>query len=431
MASQLVVSINSAADHFRWCWLQDGRAESSAAGNLEALQAAIGQVSQQVWLLLPGAKVVTRELEYSEKEKKHLRSLLPYQLEESVVGDVEDLHFALGEAAAGKVVVAYTDRDWLRSVFAQLASIGAEITRCWSTPSVLPLAPAAPILQEEPQEPVLVEAEATPEAIPASVADIWVLALQDNTVNLRLNPQQAFSIPLNQLGFGLQLLMAQRHSEAESPRFSLRAADQEQLDGLLQALPATYRDAVISQTLADDWELEYQGKAIDLCQAEFSQRLPLERWWKLWRNVAILAAVTFAVYVGVSLFHIHKLKVQNLQLRQQMEATYRTVVPTGQSDDPEKRLRIKLAGLQPKNQTGGSVVSMLAGVLPLVAGNPDVSVKLISYSGDTGEMNINVQAGSFSSIDALRQSIASQGYSAELLTANANTGRLKISKPAQ
>jgi general secretion pathway protein L len=70
-------------------------------------------------------------------------------------------------------------------------------------------------------------------------------------------------------------------------------------------------------------------------------------------------------------------------------------------------------------------------VLPLVAGNPDVSVKLISYSGDTGEMNINVQAGSFSSIDALRQSIASQGYSAELLTANANTGRLKISKPAQ
>lgn len=428
MAPQLVISINSAADHFRWCWLQDGRAETTAAGNLEALQAAIGQVSQQVWLLLPGAKVVTRELEYSEKEKKHLRSLLPYQLEESVVGDVEDLHFALGEAKAGKIVVAYTDRDWLRSVFALFAGIGAEITRCWSAPSLLPLAPAAPL---EPQEPVLVEAEATPESISASPADTWVLALHDNTLNFRASAQQAFSIPFAQLGFGLQLLAGEHKADEVQPRIALRAADQEQLDRLLQALPSRFKEAVVSQTLADDWELEYQGQAIDLCQAEFSQRLPLERWWKLWRNVAILAAVTFAVYVGVSLFHIHKLKVQNLQLRQQMEAVYRTVVPSGQSDDPEKRLRIKLSGLQPKTQTGGSVVSMLAGILPLVASNTDVSVKLISYSSDTGEMNINVQAGSFSAIDALRQSIAGQGYSAELLTANANTGRLKISKPAQ
>jgi len=428
MAPQLVISINSAADHFRWCWLQDGRAETTSAGNLEALQAAIGQVSQQVWLLLPGAKVVTRELEYSEKEKKHLRSLLPYQLEESVVGDVEDLHFALGEAKAGKIVVAYTDRDWLRSVFALLASIGAEITRCWSAPSLLPLAQPAPV---EPREPVLVEAEATPESIAASPAETWVLALHDNTLNLRISAQQAFSMPFAHLAFGLQLLVNQYKADEVQPRLALRAADQAQLERLQAALPESVKAAVISQSLADDWELEYQGAAIDLCQAEFSQRLPLERWWKLWRNVAILAAVTFAVYVGVSLFHIHKLKVQNLQLRQQMEAVYRTVVPSGQSDDPEKRLRIKLSGLQPKTQTGGSVVSMLAGILPLVASNTDISVKLISYSGDTGEMNINVQAGSFSSIDALRQSIAGQGYNAELLTANANTGRLKISKPVQ
>lgn len=428
MAPQLVISINSAADHFRWCWLQDGRAGTPAAGNLEALQAAIGQVSQQAWLLLPGAKVVTRELEYSEKEKKHLRSLLPYQLEESVVGDVEDLHFALGEAKAGKIVVAYTDRDWLRSVFALFAGIGAEITRCWSAPSLLPLAPTAPV---EVQEPVLIEAEAAPEPITAHPAGTWVLALEDNTLNLRASAQQAFSIPFAQLGFGLQLLAGEQKVGDLQPRLALRATDQEQLDRLFQALPAEFKARVASQTLADDWALEYQGEAIDLCQAEFSQRLPLERWWKLWRSVAILAVVTFAVYVGVSLFHIHKLKVQNLQLRQQMEAVYRTVVPTGQSDDPEKRLRIKLAGLQPKNQTGGSVVSMLAGILPLVASNTDVNVKLISYSSDTGEMNINVQAGSFSAIDALRQSIASQGYNAELLTANANTGRLKISKPAQ
>ena len=79
------------------------------------------------------------------------------------------------------------------------------------------------------------------------------------------------------------------------------------------------------------------------------------------------------------------------------------------------------------------MVEVLAGVLPLIAGNPDVVVKVISYSADSNEMTVSVQAHSFNSIDALRQSISAQGYTAELQGVNVqgelNTGRLKISKP--
>ena len=81
MSSQLVVSINSTADYFRWCWLGDDQASAVSApmsADLDALRAALGDLGRQAWLLLPGAKVVTRSLEYTEKEKKHLRSLLPF-----------------------------------------------------------------------------------------------------------------------------------------------------------------------------------------------------------------------------------------------------------------------------------------------------------------------------------------------------------------
>ena len=139
MSQQLVLSINNTADDFRWCWLEDGQPQASASGNLDALRAAVGGLTQQVWLLLPGAKVVIRELEYSEKEKKHLRNLLPYQLEDSVVGDIDELHFALGEAAQGKVAISYIEKSWLQNVFRELTSIGLEISRCWSAPTVLPL----------------------------------------------------------------------------------------------------------------------------------------------------------------------------------------------------------------------------------------------------------------------------------------------------
>ncbi len=435
MSSQFVVSINSTADYFRWCWLGDDQASAAPvsapmSGNLDALRAALGDLGQQAWLLLPGAKVVTRSLEYTEKEKKHLRNLLPFQLEESVVGDIDDLHVAIGTASSGKVALAYTDKQWLKAIFNQLSNIGIEITRCWAMPLVLPL--GSPEVKA-PQEPSLLESSETPEEqLTASPAATWTLGFENGQVNLRFAEQEGFSVPLPLLASALDMLIAAQKLGDKLPYLALRATEQADLDALSQSLPAHFAAQVSSQTLADPWQLDFYGKAIDLCQAEFSQRLPLERWLKLWRGVGILALVTFVVYVGVLGFNIHKLNKENLQLRQQMEAVYRTVVPSGQADDPEKRLRLKLQQLQPKTQSG-SVVAILAGVFPIIAANPDVTVKVVSYSADSGEMSINVQAHSFNSIDALRQSISSQGYTAELLTANAqgdlNSGRLKITKP--
>lgn len=429
MSQQLVVSINSNADNFRWCWLGDDQTQAAASGNLDALRTALNNTGQQAWLLLPGAKVVTRKLEYTEKEKKHLRNLLPFQLEESVVGDIDDLHVAIGTPSAGKVALAYTDKQWLKSIFAQFSNIGIEITRCWSTPSLLPL--QAPVVTEH-LDPTLIDAESTVENLTASPFATWVLGFENGQVNLRFTEQEGFSVPLPLLASALDMLIAAQKLGDNLPYLVLRAADQADLDALYQSLPEQLAERVSTQTVVDNWQLDFNGAAIDLCQAEFSQRLPLERWIKLWRGVGILALVTFVVYVGVLGFHIYKLNKQNLQLRQQMEAIYRSVAPNGQSDDPEKRLRIKLQQLQPKTQSG-SVMATMAGVMPIIAASPDVTVKVISYSADSGEMSISVQAHSFNSIDALRQSISAQGYTAELLTANAqgdvNTGRIKITKP--
>jgi general secretion pathway protein L len=429
MSPQLVLSINSDADNFRWCWLSDGQIQSSATGNLDALRASLGDITQQAWLLLPGAKVVTRRLEYTEKEKKHLRNLLPFQLEESVVGDIDDLHVAVGTATAGKVALAYTDKQWLKSIFNQLANIGVEITRCWSTPLLLPL--HAPVTTE-PLEPSLIEADSTVENLTVSPFSTWVLALENDQVNVRIAEQEGFSVPLRLIAPALDMLIAHQKLGDNLPYIVLWGAEQAELDTLFSSLPERLAVRVSAQNLAQAWQLDFNGNAIDLCQAEFSQRLPLERWMKLWRSVGILALVTFIVYVGVLGLHIYKLNKQNLQLRQQTEAIYRGVVPNGQSDDPEKRLRLKLQAMQPKNQTG-SVMAVLAGILPLISDNADVTVKVISYSAETGDMSVNVQAHSFNSIDAMRQAIAAHGYIAELQGVNTqgdvSTGRLKISKP--
>lgn len=424
MSMQLLLSVNTSADGktladvFRWCWLGvDGnpQPDTAASGNREALRAALGErtgANQSTWLILPGTSVSTRELEYSEKEKKHLRNLLPFQLEESVVGDVEDLHFALGSPADGRVVVAYTDKTWLQAVFAELATLGIEVTRCWSAPLVLPLA-----------------AEAAGDAY-----NHWSLGLYDGQFFVRYAPNLGFSVAEGHARMALSLLLSSQERGERLPALHLRAASETDLARLGELLPAGLQDSVSSQTLADAWSLDLGNSGIDLCQGDFSQRLPIERWWKLWKSVAIFAGVCALVYLGTLIFEIQKLSGENMKIRQQIETSARLAIPQGRMVDPEKQLTTLLRQLQPSSQSG-RVMELLVVVLPQISSVPNVSIKGISYVGEIGELNINVQADSFATFETLAQNIRNQGFNAEVLSANAQgnvqTARLKITKNPQ
>lgn len=424
MSTQLVLAVNTSADGktladwFRWCWLgSDGnpQPETAASGDREALRTALGERaagSQSTWLILPGNSVGTRELEYSEKEKKHLRNLLPFQLEESVIGDVEDLHFALGTPADGRVVVAYTDKTWLQAVFAELAALGIEVTRCWSAPLILPRA----------QEAL------------SDAYNHWSLGLYDGQFYLRYAPTLGFSVAESHARMALSLLLTSQERVDRLPELHLRAATEEDLAKLAELVPAELQGSSKDQVLADAWSLDYGSSAIDICQGEFSQRLPIERWWKIWKSVAIFAGVCAAVYLGVLFFEIHKLSNENLKIRQQIENAARAAIPQGRIVDPEKQLTTALNQLQPTDRSG-RVMELLVVVLPQVSSVPNVSVKGIAYVGEIGELNINVQADSFATFETLAQNIRTQGFNAEVLSANAQgnvqTARLKITKNPQ
>jgi general secretion pathway protein L len=214
----------------------------------------------------------------------------------------------------------------------------------------------------------------------------------------------------------------------------LRAANDTDLARLGELIPAELQASISSQTQADAWSLDFGNSAIDLCQGDFSQRLPIERWWKLWKSVAIFAGVCALVYLGTMIFEIQKLSGENLKIRQQIEAAARGAIPQGRMVDPEKQLNTVLKQLQPTSQSG-RVMELLAVVLPQISAVPNVSIKGIAYVGEIGELNINVQADSFATFEALAQSIRDKGFNAEVLSANAQgnvqTARLKITKNPQ
>lgn len=420
MSMQLVLSVTtsddgkSLADSFRWCWLgADGTpADEGASGNREDLRAALTarpSNPQSAWVILPGSRVNTRQLEYSDKEKKHLRNLLPFQLEDSVVGDVEDLHFALGTPADGKVVVAFADKTWLQAAFAELAALGIEVTRCWTAPLTLPLASVAA----------------------GDTYNHWSLGLYHDQVCLRYASTLGFSVSQQHARMALQMLLRDQERVDSLPNLHLLAATEADLATLGDLVPAELQGCIASQMLSDEWALDYSNSSIDLCQGDFSQRLPIERWWKLWQSVAIFAGICVAVYLGTLMFEIHKLGGENLKIRQQIETTARGVITQGRIVDAEKQLNTLLKQTQPVGQSV-SVVALLTQVLPQIAQEPNVVIKGIAYAGESGELNLNIQADSFSAFESLSEKIRSQGLIAETSSFNAQgnvqTARLKVTK---
>ena len=120
LIGETVLDDESIERQFRWGFvddLSDWLADSHSGDSAAFLSAMAGK-TQPVTLLIPGHKVITTPVAYDKKAARHFRQLLPYQVEDDAISDVETLHFAVGQKEAEVVSVAYVDDEW----FAQLLS---------------------------------------------------------------------------------------------------------------------------------------------------------------------------------------------------------------------------------------------------------------------------------------------------------------------
>jgi len=413
MANQLVLYANRAQDSFRWCWLDAELRpvlDSAASGDLETLAATLGEGHHSAWLVVPGNKVVTRELEYQEQEKKHLRRLLPYQLEDTVIGDIDQFHFALGPAREGRAVTAYIERAWLRQLFDQLGEHNIEITRAHPLPLMLPL-PADQALSEHYPH--------------------WTLQLEGDSLLVHHAPNLGYSVERFQGELSLQMLLTAQQRVENLPHLQLRAATDADLLALEAMLPKELQERVDDQTLVEFWQMDFSAEVVNLCQGEFSQRLPIERWWKDWQSVAAAAAACLVIYIGAMVYQVQGLEEENVEIRRQVEQVYRSVVPQGNITDPERQLAQQVRELQPAGGSG-RVTPLLADLFPALANSPDVSLSAISYTSRAGELSLNVRANAFNSIESMRNRIQERGLEAELLSASAqgdsHSARIRVTQ---
>lgn len=350
-----------------------------------------------ICLVLSGTEVITQPVTVNAKERRHLHKLVPFELEDSLTDEIEDLHFALGTLSEDSLIAAYVNNEWLANQLEELESAGFEVAHCFSQPLMLP-----------------------------RETNAWTLHLDDQ-LNVHYGDGLGFSVEPSLAPIVLASL-AENNPVPE--KILLLAADQYHVDLLYQYLPETIKQALQTQTdnaeleqsssdrleakIAEGWDSFDISRAadLDLRQGNYARQLPLKKWWNEWRNVSVLAVVALLVYVGINITQIQVYKAKRADVVAERSAVFSQVVQ-GREQDAEKQLKNKLAEYE-TSSTGGSVIEMYAQVAPLITANSDIQLRTLRYTNQTGDMQLTLEAKSYGSVLALSEEINKKGLQARL-----------------
>ncbi len=139
MNGPLVVRASTAAGRFEWLAIDGSSVEHGDAAAVAARAAGA-----PIRLLLPAAAIALTTVDLPARRLQQARLAAPYVIEEQIISDIDELHFACAaDATAGRYALAYLDAARLDAWVAPLIAAGVAIDGAWSEVLALPPAPAS------------------------------------------------------------------------------------------------------------------------------------------------------------------------------------------------------------------------------------------------------------------------------------------------
>ncbi|MEE4108193.1 MAG: type II secretion system protein GspL [Halieaceae bacterium] len=373
-------------------WLRsDAPARSlDDAAAREALRAEVARRDHRVLFAAPGSELRLIDLPVKPEERRHLDASLPFMLEESFTEDIDALHFARLMLDRQRCAVAVASHSAMRDWLDALGEFAERVP--W-----LP-------------EPLL---------LPGSDEE-WTLLVDGDSALLRWGLCQGTRIEARHLPALLAGLLASRPLPERLVVYGAdEALDRGLLPAELDALAQWRRgDLAAAMLLAAGEPL------LDLRQGPYAQQLPYTRWWRQWRAVAGLAAAALALHLASGWLDLQRLERQNLALRGEVEALYRSVNPRGALVDAERQLDRQLAALRGGGE-GGSFTALLSPVAAGMAAADGLRLASLNYSRGRGELRLNVLAPDFASVETLRTTLTGRGLDATLESSSRSGDRVR------
>ena len=389
----MMSQLNNNLNVMRW---QQGEGLLIRSGNApERFDPAVATIPDNLCVAFPADAVRSLTLSIAPEEIKHLQRALPFMLEESVLEDVANLHFAASRVDDDVHSIAVVARAEIAAWSQELPDSLQNVP--WVSEALcLPWSPGECTVVFETQHAVV----------------RWGQA-EGGRIEYALLPDLMESIGLQE-----QTLVVYTVDQAVA-----QAMIPSQLHGAIQWRKGGFSEALL---LADP-----HPPGPDLRQGEFAPRLPLARWWAVWQRVALTLVVACILKTGFSVADYQTLKAEDLQLRQAIQTSYRRVNPRGAVVDVEKQLNRQLAEFGASAQRS-AFTPIIVGLLTAIQEVDGIQLTALNYSGK-GDLRLSLSAPDFESVEQVREQLKAQSFSAQLENSNARSdgvvARLRVQIP--
>lgn len=362
---------------------------------LAQLQAIASARRAPLVFAVPGADVSLCCVEFLAAERRHIAKSLPYLLEEGFASDIEELHFASRTLGRLQLGVAACTKDRMEYWQEQLAGL--------------------PLVSQWVPEPLL---------LPWRTDELCVL-IEADLVLVRYGMNKGFAVERELAGELLAALAA-----TESFALVVVYGTDQQVD--MGLLPESLRENL--QWRTGDFSAALmlaaeEKQVLNLCQGAYGANVPVGRWWQQWRVAAALFVAAFGLQVVATYADYRNLTSENLQMRRQIEATYREVNPQGKARDHVKALQQQLNSLQGGAQ-GAGFVSLLERIGRVVQAEQGAQLGSINFTDKLGDLRLNLVVPDFRAVESIRTRLDAAGLEAQMENSNtqgdAVRARLKV-----
>jgi general secretion pathway protein L len=337
-------------------------------GQLSELAAlAANCQNAQVVAIAPPEDVLLISAKLPKLPRQRLLQALPFALEEQLLAEIDDLHFAIGDYAESGLPVAIVSKTKLRAWLNALKEIGLQ-------PSLLiPAALSVPLVDNQ-----------------------WRVNVFGDSAMLRTGSYSGFACDKYNLAVLLELKLAE---EATPPLLSIVNYS---TDEFPQATAhASEKDFML--TLAQLPE----KNSLNLLQNAFQAKRKVASHNKIWLWTGYLAGAWLALVLCFDLVSLTLLQHQETKLETAINTIYKHNFPAATSVvAPKARMTEKLNNLTNENHKN----RLLAWLAYLAKSKAQVNaIKFNQLDYRNNQLNLEFTAPSLASIDTLTQALTQQG----------------------
>lgn len=336
-------------------------------------------------VIAPGASVTFAQPELPVKGGARVAQVVPYAMEESLAGEVEQFHFAVGRTdAEGRTLVAAVRRDELRGWMDALKAAGLDPQALVPEPLCVPDNPGKTVAVIDAGK-LLVRA---PGALP--------VALDAEPLT------EAFALAgLEGEDRHVQLYVSQQDWQDSREMIEALREVTGSLD--LQLLP----DGALPLMAAGS----VQSDALSLLQGEFARRTGWRAEWQRWRIAAFLALAALALHVGMRGYDLIRLRAEEQRLDAAIEQAVRIAMPDVERIvDARAQIEQRLAGGAAADPQG--LLARLAAVGGAMSGATGPTIESLGWRN--GSLQLQMIAADTDTLARFAQALIARGLTADV-----------------